>query len=203
MDPSALLPLPARAWGTVLAPPCSLAPSLDLCLRSPIPSPAPSSWPALTQPHLARVGQVVVAGYIAPLSLVMPHHDHAVLSGQEVAVRLPRVPVLIELRGGDGGGSETLQHRSLREVDLEGLWGDGIMGPGRADRGAQGKGGAGRGKGMGKGRSQKKEWGGCWVTGVGGRSAWKRDLDSARGGGSLSPGGRHLTTGNRLRWFCH
>jgi len=48
------------------------------------------------QPHLAGVGQVVVAGYITPLSLIMPHHDHAVLSGQEVAVRLPRIPVLIE-----------------------------------------------------------------------------------------------------------
>lgn len=43
---------------------------------------------------------MVVAGYITPLSLVMPHHDHTVLSGQEVAVRLPRVPVFIELGRG-------------------------------------------------------------------------------------------------------
>lgn len=48
------------------------------------------------QPHLAGVGQVVVARHITPLSLIVPHHDHAVLSRQEVAVRLPGVPVLIE-----------------------------------------------------------------------------------------------------------
>jgi hypothetical protein len=67
--------------------------------------PSPNSSPplsTLTQPHLAGVGQVVVAGHITPLSLVMPHHDHAVLSRKEVAVRLPRIPVLIEL-GGRGG----------------------------------------------------------------------------------------------------
>lgn len=47
---------------------------------------------------------MVIAGYVTPLSLIMPHHDHAVLSRQEVAVRLPRVPVLIELGVGDGMG---------------------------------------------------------------------------------------------------
>lgn len=51
------------------------------------------------KPHLAGVGQVVVAGHIAPLALVMPHHDHTVLPRQEVAVRLPRVPVFIKQRG--------------------------------------------------------------------------------------------------------
>ena len=73
--------------------------------------------PALTQPHLAGVGQVVVAGNITPLSLIVPHHNHAVLSGQEVAVWLPRVPVLIELggRGEDAGGSEELQHQEYGE----------------------------------------------------------------------------------------
>lgn len=52
---------------------------------------------------------MVVAGHITPLSLVMPHHDHTVLPRQEVAVRLPRVPVFIELGRGSGGGSETLE----------------------------------------------------------------------------------------------
>lgn len=160
MDPSALLSLPARAWDTFLALLCSFAPSFYRRLRSQIASRAPSPWPALTQPHLARVGQVVVAGHIAPLSLVMPHHDHAVLSGQEVAVRLSRVPVLIELGGGDGGGSEALQSRSLRGMDLEELWRDRVMGTGREDRGAQGWGGAGRGKRHGKRKEPENGEGG-------------------------------------------
>lgn len=135
----------------------SSASSVQFCtlllptLSYQIPSPAPSSRPTLTQPHFARVGQVVVAGHIAPLSLVMPHHDHAVLSGQEVAVRLPRAPVLIELGGGDGGGSEVLQHRSLQGMDLGGLWEGRIMGTGREGRGAQGRGG------REKKRAQEKE----------------------------------------------
>ena len=51
------------------------------------------------------------------MSLIVPHHNHAVLSGQEVAVWLPRVPVLIELggRGEDAGGSEELQHQEYGE----------------------------------------------------------------------------------------
>lgn len=40
---------------------------------------------------------MVIAGDIAPLSPVVPHDDHAVLTREEVAVGLPRVPVLIEL----------------------------------------------------------------------------------------------------------
>lgn len=72
----------------------------------------------------------------------------------------------------------------------------------RRPRGTR-KGGQGEEKGTGKGRSQKKGEREGQVTGVGGRSAWKRDLDRLRGGGSLSPGGRRLTTGNRLRWSCH
>lgn len=55
--------------------------------------------PAGHKPRLAGVGKVVVAGHVTPPSLVMPHHDHTVLPGQEVAVRLPRVPVFIEHRG--------------------------------------------------------------------------------------------------------
>ena len=51
------------------------------------------------------------------MSLIVPHHNHAVLSGQEVAVWLPRVPVLIELGGPgeDAGGSEELQHQEHGE----------------------------------------------------------------------------------------
>ena len=51
------------------------------------------------------------------MSPIVPHHDHAVLSGQEVAVWLPRVPVLIELGGWgeDGGGSEELRHQEHGE----------------------------------------------------------------------------------------
>lgn len=99
---------------------------LSVVLHSPpahtsvpgFPGPHLSSLlPALTQPHLAGVGQVVVAGNITPLSLIVPHHNHAVLSGQEVAVWLPRVPVLIELggQGEDAGGNEELQHQEYEE----------------------------------------------------------------------------------------
>lgn len=54
-------------------------------------------------------------------------------------------------------------------------------------------------EGMGKGRSQKKGregWGHC---GVEAEMLRRSNLDSLRGSGSLSPGGRHLTTGSRLR----
>lgn len=69
---------------------------------------------------------MVVARHVAPLSLVMPHHDHAVLSRQEVAVGLPRVPVLIELGGGGGGGGggEELQYWRLRGMRLR-AWEEG------------------------------------------------------------------------------
>lgn len=53
----------------------------------------------LTETLLAGVGQVVVAGHVAPAAAVMPHHHCTVLAGEEVAVRLPAVPVLIELKG--------------------------------------------------------------------------------------------------------
>lgn len=36
--------------------------------------------------------------------------------------------------------------------------------------------------------------------GVEGRRAWKKRPSQLKGSRSLSPGGRHLTTGNRLRW---
>lgn len=45
---------------------------------------------------LAGVGQVIVAGYVAPAAVVVPNHHHTVLSRQEVAVGLPSVPVLIQ-----------------------------------------------------------------------------------------------------------
>lgn len=51
----------------------------------------------LTDALLAGVGQVVVARYVAPVAAVVPHHHRTVLTGQEVAVRLASVPVLIEL----------------------------------------------------------------------------------------------------------
>lgn len=51
----------------------------------------------LTQPHFAGVGEVIIAGDITPLSPVVPHNDHAVLTGEKVAVGLPRVPIFIEL----------------------------------------------------------------------------------------------------------
>ena len=52
----------------------------------------------LTGALLAGVGQVVVAGNVAPAAAVVPHHHHAILPGQEVAVGLTREPVLIQLR---------------------------------------------------------------------------------------------------------
>lgn len=58
---------------------------------------------------------MVVAGHIAPLSLVMPHHDHTVLPRKEVAVRLPRVPVFIKLGSGSGGGGEKHKTRKHKE----------------------------------------------------------------------------------------
>lgn len=51
----------------------------------------------LTGALLAGVGQVVVAGHVAPASVIVPHHHHTVFSGEKIAVRLPSVPVLIEL----------------------------------------------------------------------------------------------------------
>lgn len=73
----------------------------------------------LTHALLAGVGQVVVAGHVAPLAPVVPHHHRTVLPRQEVAVGLAFEPVLIELgeerltvssvcvpRGSDGGVTE-------------------------------------------------------------------------------------------------
>lgn len=54
---------------------------------------------------------MVVAGHVAPVAAVMPHHHRAVLAGQEVAVGLTRVPVLIELmesRADEGENKEEL-----------------------------------------------------------------------------------------------
>ena len=118
MNPSNLLSRPrSQPRGTFPIPLCSFALSSRTHRSSRVPRPPSFPLPALTQPHLAGVGQVVVAGNITPLSLIVPHHNHAVLSGQEVAVWLPRVPVLIELggRGEDGGGSEELRHQEHGE----------------------------------------------------------------------------------------
>lgn len=93
---------------------------------------APISLPlsALTKPHLAGVGEVVVAGYVTPLALVMPHHDHTVLPGQEVAVRLPRVPVFIELGRGRRGGGELkpYKYQKVRPEETGGKIGRGFAG---------------------------------------------------------------------------
>lgn len=62
---------------------------------------------------------MVVAGHIAPLSLIVPHHNHAVLSGQEVAVWLPWVPVLIELGGRREEVVRSSSSRALGGMDLE------------------------------------------------------------------------------------
>ena len=51
----------------------------------------------LTGGFLAGVCQVIVAGHVAPASAIMPNHHHTVFTGQEVAVGLPPVPVLIKL----------------------------------------------------------------------------------------------------------
>ena len=42
---------------------------------------------------LAGEGQVIVAGDIIPLAVLVPDHHHTVLSGVEVVVRLVRPPV--------------------------------------------------------------------------------------------------------------
>lgn len=70
----------------------------------------------LTQPHFAGVGEVVVAGHVAPLAPVVPHDDHTVLPAEEVAVGLPVMPVLIELGGGHrrvGGASPASPNLSM------------------------------------------------------------------------------------------
>lgn len=56
-----------------------------------------SNTSGLTDALLAGVGQVVVARHVVPVAAVVPHHHCTVLAGQEVAVRLASVPVLIEL----------------------------------------------------------------------------------------------------------
>lgn len=40
---------------------------------------------------------MVVAGHVSPAATVMPHHHSTVLARKEVAVRLPFIPVLIQL----------------------------------------------------------------------------------------------------------
>lgn len=57
---------------------------------------------------------MVIAGDIAPSSPVVPHNDHAVLTGEKVAVGLPRVPILIELGStGRAGASLALCTASM------------------------------------------------------------------------------------------
>lgn len=131
---------------------------------------------------------MVVAGHIAPLSLVMPHHDHAVLSGEEVAVGLPWVPVLVELGQGWGGGEALLRRRTeewaggvgrgagegtpgacgvrgLLLKERSGALRGEIMGTGSETEGER----PGGGKGHGKGKEREGR-----VPGGGGRSAWKK-----------------------------
>lgn len=64
-------------------------------LRDPL-----SLHPALRLPGLptcalfACKGQVVIAGNVIPLALLMPDHHHTVLPGGKEVVRLVRAPVL-------------------------------------------------------------------------------------------------------------
>lgn len=51
----------------------------------------------LTGAFLAGVCKVIVAGYVTPASIIMPHHHYTVFTRQEIAVWLPSVPVLIQL----------------------------------------------------------------------------------------------------------
>lgn len=51
----------------------------------------------LTGAFLAGVCKVIVAGYVTPASVIMPHHHYTVFTRQEIAVWLPAVPVLIQL----------------------------------------------------------------------------------------------------------
>lgn len=51
-----------------------------------------------TWPFLAGERQVVVAGHVVPLAVLVPDHHHAVFSRVEVVIRLVRPPVLILLR---------------------------------------------------------------------------------------------------------
>lgn len=64
----------------------------------------------LTGAFLAGVGQVIVAGHIAPASIIVPHHHHTVFSREEIAVWLPPVPVLIQL--------QTRRERGFKLIDL-------------------------------------------------------------------------------------
>lgn len=49
-----------------------------------------------------REGQVVIAGHVIPLALLVPDHHHAVLSGGKEVVGLVGAPVL-KLLWGSGG----------------------------------------------------------------------------------------------------
>lgn len=104
---------------------------------------------------------MVVAGYITPLSLVMPHHDHTVLPRQEVAVRLPRVPVFIELGRGSGGGGEKLKPQKYQEKCPQRTGGEDLgvshdmQGPGSGDWDRQG--GEIRGQGLSRKETRARE----------------------------------------------
>lgn len=52
----------------------------------------------LTGAFLAGVSQVIVAGHVAPAAAIVPHHHNAVFAWEKIAVWLPPVPVLIQLR---------------------------------------------------------------------------------------------------------
>lgn len=51
----------------------------------------------LTCAFLAGEGEVVVAGNVIPLAVLMPDHHHTILPGGEETVRLIRSPVFILL----------------------------------------------------------------------------------------------------------
>lgn len=55
-----------------------------------------SPW-ILTQPHFAGEGQMVATGHVTPLPILSPRQAHTVLPVEEVAVRLPVMPVLVQL----------------------------------------------------------------------------------------------------------
>ena len=55
----------------------------------------------VTCAFLAGEGEVVVAGDVVPLAVLVPDHHHAVLPRGEEAVGLVGSPVLVLLRGGE------------------------------------------------------------------------------------------------------
>lgn len=67
----------------------------------------------LTCALLAGEGEVVVAGYVIPLTVLMPDHYHTVFTRREETVRLVWSPVFILLQGKNMDIAEYYEYSNL------------------------------------------------------------------------------------------